>query len=510
MVKWVISLCLFFSSLPAWGFLNPSLEIELKHTVSEYGKPVYLKIISLDVKSDLSRLQLGELSNQFAIASRDFESEILNPDSTLSHQAGGTDPARHTRQMIRLKLYPRRIGRLQIPGFQLDKAISNPQILTITNAVSKGNAILLKSHISSEDVWQRQQILVSLTLNTAEEFATVNLPETPVDGVEITALPVKRNWEKNGKDGSSTITTGWSILPLRSGQSEIELPPVEYHLNGVVRRVFYLPKIKLNIRPLPSYLPPTIPVGIVDISSSISPEGWLYNDELAYLNITIKSKALTPYWLPPVLRQVHSDDDIQFFPATSVRSMQPDTEGVHGQVRHSIPFKPLTTGFTRIPIIQVQYFDPESGRLETLIHRTKRSFSIGALSRFIVLLLFVVLFLFLAKAFFHRVARYQRYRKHHQQAVFQIRQARSAAEALKGLRAAGLAEGWPQNISLTDWLAHWKMKYRTSAEFDQSIQSLALIYYGNTEETRQKKNVSTLVSVLAEHVASPQPATAKK
>ncbi len=505
-------LCFILLLFPVLAVAKPSLVTELKQATVEYGRPVYLKIIAEELKGDLSLLQLDALSTQFAIDNRDFETEIFEQNKELQEpQRKEIGSAAITRQILRLKMYPRKTGKLLIPAFTLDKNRSDEKELTILEASNKGTNILLESKLSSTEVWQREQILISLTLSTAEEFATIKSGDLPVDGIEITALPVKRVWIENENGGKSRITAGWSLLPLRPGSSEIELPPIEYHLSGVVRRVFHLPKVKLKVRPLPSYLPPTIPVGKVDIHSSITSEGLvskrlLYTDDLAYWNISIKSKSLSPYWLPPILRQIKSSDSIQFFPAISHRSMQPDHMGVHGRVDHTVPFKPLKNGFTDIPSLKIQYFDPATGRLETLVHAAEKPFSAGIISRLLAILLLSVFILALLIAVFHHLRKRIRYRKLHQQAISLIRQASTCKDVIAGLRLAGSAEGWPANLSLTDWLARWKKKYQSGPELDQALESLALLHYGHENEMNSQKKWQTTnidQSELAGRLASP-------
>jgi hypothetical protein len=504
MVKQLKILCLILLLYPVLAVAKPSLEIELRQATVEYGRPVYLKIIAEGLKADLSLLQLDPLSAQFAIDSRDFESEIIQQHKEVQQQQNKEKgSAAITRQTLRLKMYPRQTGKLLIPAFTLDKISSDEKELKIIDAMNKGTNILLDSNLSSTKVWQREQILVSLTLSTAEEFATIKLGDMPVDGIEITALPVKRVWTENENGGKSTITAGWSLLPLRPGSSEIELPPIEYHLSGVVRRVFHLPKVKLKVRPLPSYLPPTIPVGKINIHSSITSEGLtskrlLYTDDLAYWNISIESKSLTPYWLPPILRQIQSSDSIQFFPATSHRSMQPDNMGVHGQVNHTIPFKPLKNGYIDLPSLKIQYFDPTTGRLETLVHPAKKPFSAGIISRLLAILLLAVIILTLLVAIFRHLRKRIRYGRLHQQAMERIRQANTPRDVVTGLRLAGVAEGWPANLSLTDWLARWKKKYQSDPALDQTLESLALLHYGDENEMDSQENRLTTNIDLAE------------
>lgn len=486
--------------LPLYAFSMPSLEIEVKNSVVEYGRPVTLTLTAVGLNKDLSLLRLDNLTSSFYIESRDLESEKLE----LVDEETGDEIFQ---QRLKLKMYPRQTGKLLIPAFTLEEVSSNQLELTILEARNSGHSIQLDSTTSSTQVWQREKILISLTLYTADEFATVKLAQQAVAGVEITALPVSRVWNENKNGGLSTIKTGWSLLPLRPGNSEIELPAVEYHLNGVVRRVFHLPNLKLNIRPLPSYLPPTIPVGKIKISSSISVRNsestrLLYTDELAYWNVSIESKSLTPYWLPPVLRQIKPGKDISFFPAISTRSMQTDESGVNGRVSHSIPFKPLANGYTDIPSLEIKYFDPLTGRLETLVHQTEPSFSFGIFSRITVTLFFVVFILVLARQIFAYITGRIRYRKKRQQAVLKIRQANTTKDAVIGIRMVSKTEGWPANISLTNWLQRWKKQYHSAPELDGIIQSLSLMHYDSKNKVNLQENLGEITARLAKFVAT--------
>jgi hypothetical protein len=368
---------------------RPSLEVQLKKSSGELGRPVYLKIIGEELKTDLSKLSLHSLNEQFVLDSKDLDTEIVVKTYANGKQKNN---ALLRRQTLSLKLYPRHTGELLIPSFSIDKHSSTEKTIKIQHAATDGELISMDWNLTSSEVWQREQIIVSLTLTTPEEFAIIKLAKQSVDGIEITPLPVNREWIEDEQGGRSKITAGWSLLPLKSGNLEIDLPAIEYHLSGVIRRTFYLPKIKLKIRPLATYLPPTIPVGKVNIKSSITPAGILNTNDLAYWNISIESKSLTPYWLPPVLRQIKSNDNIFFFPATSKRSMHPDSSGVRGRVNHTIPFKPLSNGLTNLPSLKIQYFDPTTGKLESVVQQTKRPISMGNATR--ILAIFILLNLY--------------------------------------------------------------------------------------------------------------------
>jgi len=277
---------------------------------------------------------------------------------------------------------------------------------------------------------------------------------------------------------------------------EIDLPAIEYHLSGVIRRIFYLPKIKLAIRPLASYLPPTIPVGKVKIKTSITPAGMLNTNDLAYWNISIESESLTPYWLPPVLRQIKSNDNILFFPATSKRSMHPDSRGVHGRVNHTIPFKPLSNGLTNLPGLKILYFDPATGKLESVVHQEKRPISMGYATRILAIFILLVVLLYLCRRLYQYIHSHVKYRNQRLNALEMIKQAKTKEDVLAGLRLLARAEGWPANLTLSKWLECWQIKYLAEPQLKECIQSLSNYCYGLAQEISLQAIISSLVKLL--------------
>jgi hypothetical protein len=476
---WLLLPCLL---LPFSAIAESSLDIELKKTTVELGRPVYLKIIGHDLQTDLAELPLTALESEFAVASADLNSESITVFNIKRHQDKAVQ-----RQVLSLKLYPRKTGALSIPVFTIDKVNSEAQIIHVEEARSNGRDISLAWKLSSTRAWQREQILVHLTLTTADEFASLEYLEQPVAGFEATPLPVTRKWIDSKDGGHSVITAGWALLPLKPGSVAIELPPLQYRLGGVTRRMFYAPKTTVLIRPLPVYLPPTIPVGRIEISSSVSPAGWLYTDELAYWELTLSSQTLSPYWLPPILRQLESaDQSIQFFPATSKRSSNPDDAGVNGKVEHLIPFKPLHNGLTKLPLLQVQYFDPLSGKIETAVHRPERSFAASSTVRISGLLLLLAITLKLMIWLYRSGQQKVHYRKQKNLAISQTKKANSARDLIFGLRQVAIAEGWSGNLCLGDWLQLWQQKYQADERLQDDLKILTALLYGNKEDTDKR------------------------
>jgi hypothetical protein len=222
----------------------------------------------------------------------------------------------------------------------------------------------------------------------------------------------------------------------------------------------------------------------------------LNTNDLAYWNISIESESLTPYWLPPVLRQIKSNDNILFFPATSKRSMHPDSKGVHGRVNHTIPFKPLSNGLTNLPGLKIQYFDPLSGRLESVIHQTRSPISTGNAIRILAIFILLVALFYLWKKLYQYIQCRVKYRNWRMNAIKLIKEAETKEDVLAGLRLFGKAEGWSANLTLTEWIEHWQMKYKTEPQLKECIQSLSDYCYGLAKENALQAIISSLTELL--------------
>lgn len=484
---------------------KPFLETHVKNTTIELGRPVYIKIIAEELETDLSTLPLQALSENFVLASKDLDTEILKQSNEESKQSRKTT---NRRQTLSLKLFPRQRGEFLIPVFSIENISSDEQVIKVEDATTGGDKISFDWSLSSSSAWQREQIIIFLTITTPEEFANVKLVRQTVDGMELTPLPVTREWIKEKQNGQSKISTGWSLLPLQAGNLNIDLPAVEYNLSGIKRRTFYLPEIKLAIQPLPTYLPPTIPVGEIQIETSVTPNGMLKKDELAYWNLSIKSSSLTPYWLPPLLRQVKSDNHIQFYPANSKRSIHPDSTGANGRVDHTVPFKPLRNGITCLPDLKIQYFDPVIGKLETARHKTDCSISSGTAVRILLILILAALLLFLSGMVFQYWIKKIRYGRSRQSALAVIRRASTETDLLAGIRQLASVEGWPSNITLSEWLKHCQEKYISDNNLEKSLQELSCNYYGSRDHFKLHNNQDSRFQIIqcaiVEQMTSPK------
>ena len=176
--------------------------------------------------------------------------------------------------------------------------------------------------------------------------------------------------------------------------------------------------------------------------------------------------------------------------------MHPDSSGVHGRVNHTIPFKPLSNGLTNLPSLKIQYFDPTTGKLESVVHRSKRPISMGNPTRILAIFILLVILIYLWKRLYRYIHSRVIYRNRRHNALEMIKGATTKDDVLTGLQLLAGAEGWPANLTLSKWLECWQTKYLTEPQLNESIQSLSDFCYGLTKETTLQAIIASLTRLL--------------
>lgn len=450
-----LALGLMWMGLPL-AALAGDLPLTLDHARIERGRWAVAEIRAPADAPPLADLDLAPWETAFHIERLDGQ--------TASGQA----------QRLRLRLHPRRTGSLILPPLHFHGRQTSPARLEVVADHPRGDPVVLTHTISATTAWERQQIRLMVTVITPDEFASLRSGELRLPDFAVTPLPARR--EPLTQDGQRRfrLQLGWALYPLHPGQPRLELPPVEYRLGGGTERRWYLPRVKLAVRPLPAWLPPTIPVGTVTLDSRVEPDWpWLRTGRLATWEIVLRSPDMPPAWLPPVLRQIRSSADLRVFPATTRRSLTPDQAGVHGQVIHRLPFKPLTDGPVALPTLRLRWFDPRDGRLHTREYSPARPWAL----RLPLQLLLLALVLLLARPPLRRlIARLQRFRRRRlllREANTAIARAESPLALREALRLHAEAMGWPRNLTLREWCRRWQAGHAVGPDFAARLQRLS-------------------------------------
>ena len=441
-------------------------------TESVIGRPIHVDVYGISLNSKIENLDLSKLNDNFGVVS-DYVIQNIS-DNRWPHEQV---------QILKLKLYPRHTGLITIPSLVSKNAISK----TIPVLISKDGIDPPKLILSSKKPYEQQQIIAEISVNSIDPTSRLSINDSlTINGFEITPLSFNRS--KN-KDGTYLLSIGLAVTPLKIGKQKIEIPPVKYSVSGVFRKLFYLPINIIDVKELPSYLPPTIPVGKIDIQSKQSTKWLLNTNTLSYWKIKISGNVSNPYRLPAILRQITSNKSIKFLPAKSERTIELKDNNLISIVNHSIPFKILKNGFVKLPQLKINYFDPGNGKITTMTYSSNNILSLNLFWRSVFILSISLILIYLSRIIYTNIQIVRRSRLKREQALHILKNGNTAENLREAMKLLAEAENWPSNTTLEQWSVFWKEKYQTKSNYNNFISSLSSCFYGS-DKNMNIKNLS--------------------
>ena len=319
--------------------------------------------------------------------------------------------------------------------------------------------------LEDAQVWQRERTTVTVEVQSTDRFATLEASLPRIDGVDVQALPATN---EAGTDGKRILRLTWQLAAHTPGKQTIRLPTIRYNLNGRDAAQWQPPVQTLDVQALPPYLPPTIPVGNVEIESHIEPSGVLQPGHLAYWHIRLHSDAVNTAQFPPILKQMRSSG-VELFPA---KVDKPASDGGQYRLEYHIPFKPQSSGRLDLPTLQWHWFDPETARLEHRQYTPPRPWVLGWVIRTVLILLVSLLLLGAVLSVGKRAKqRWQQWRT--TQHVWQAVQGSSDPQTVRqAMRDCALAHTWPDNFSTRQWLTYWEQRYGKTAALRTRLEAV--------------------------------------
>lgn len=470
-------LVLLFMLLPASAYCNAGLSLQLEQDTQQLGRAFNARLIASDIDNKLSTIDLSALRKDFGIIIKEYSADTGKANKI-------------PRQQLLLELYPRHSGFLHIPELSFESAVSAPIDVEVSTAQGASGPIQVEYEVSTSNPWQRQQVLVNVKVTSPDKFSHLSSEDMPYKDGETLQIPATKELH----DGAAQLKVGWVVFPLRAGLQTLSLPSVFYHLQGGIERRFFLPDIQLNIKPLPGYIPPLMPVGRVTIDSSIDSNRFLTTGETYHWNVRLESPDLLSHLLPPILRQINSDKNIHFLSAQSQRQQNISGQGSHGEVIHSIPFQSLTTGSLVLPALRIQYFDPELGRVSVADYSPPQRWSVALHWQLLAVVLSLLALSFIMRSFW----KYWSRQRHRYLFIKEARQhlisARNNNDLREAMRLIARAERWPENTSIATWAELWNQDYSPSATTVSEDLSRTCYSPMKTDIEDIRQNLLTLIT----------------
>ena len=326
---------------------------------------------------------------------------------------------------------------------------------------------------SAQHVWQRQQVLITLEVLTDDPFSRLEVEEFQQKGFSIRAFPLKRVEAKT----TTRLILKWLVFPFMAGKQVLKLPEIVYRPNRGRKQKLSLEDIEIQVRKLPIYIPPTMAVGKIQLKS-IWKNAWFINTQaLTEWQIQVIGTNVAQQTMPPIKRQILSNKSLKIFPIQATSKVLQTESGIINQRTYKIPFKALENGKLNLPVVEVQYFEPESGKLQNTSITPP---FVVALNQGLFWFLFLIaalisLFVFIKLLLLLINFSVKYYRE--KQAIKLLDKAKNYSQLRSAVIQLSVVEGWSDNLSLPKFLQVWEKKFGKAPRLEEKLEKLQRQYF---------------------------------
>jgi hypothetical protein len=437
------------------GYASSGLEVKLSADRIELGKPVWLQISSASTSPSLHLIDLGNLQQDFHI-DKPVEADDL-PDSM--------------RQSWKWRLYSYDTGKKSVPELHFDGLRSKPLQLTVTPAIDDktGTEISLASTVSEKQPWMRQQVLFSYRAKTKMSRAQFRIGSPNNGNFLVESLLTEQTSAGSGKDQLHYYQLGWAFFPIKQGKQTVILPPLELVRDGVMTHRFYHQPLRLDVKPLPAYLPATIPVGRIELNIT-RPYRLFLQDNLENIQLSVIGSNTLATSLPDIRNQLTSNADLRIYPDSPTSKQTISDGGIVSRIDYRIPVKAPVQGLTTTGEIRTSYFDPKTGTLETSQYSGFTIFVINKWLAWLLIIFLITFLVYLVIRLGRKLVVYIQKLYGYRKSIKILISSNEVFELRKALACVARAEGQPQNMTLLAW---YKAVIKIPRENDQDILNLA-------------------------------------
>ena len=311
---------------------------------------------------------------------KDFYIEDMSRDS--EHLPGG-----YIKTTQYLRLYPKTTGVKTLHAIVQGGAIARPVDINIRPLIR--NNINGAPHWKTppKAIWQGETITVSIVQNLMSENNQIKTEEA-----RFTGFSVLHSWQESQYiNGIKTVQLNWQLKAQNYGHFSLEAPSVVQR-GSRGRWRFYLPAIKIIVKPVPAYIPATVPVAKAEVSSKLER---LNNQPFWQLSIKTRGyQAEEIYGIRSRLaKMAHTTPERVKFTANELLT-NTGKQSVQSW-RVAVPTWTIPLKNTHLSI---DYFDPELGQLKQVQVQLPSVWYFPVLAQY---LLFILLLLIISMSGFY-------------------------------------------------------------------------------------------------------------
>ncbi len=472
-------LCIIVFNSRAEQTSNP-IVLTVKNKQIQYGKNFifYLKInknIKIDIATFLK--PLSDLLNISIVNSKDTSNNII----------------------YKIKASTRHIGTFNTASLKWKNFHTQPLSLEVTQPLSSNGTIITVSQLKTNRTpWEREQTRILIEITTKDKNIILNSKNIIQDGVESYQLKHSVITEIQNGETIYKHTIGWAAFFLYKQKTEIELPEVEYLKNSIPLYKFHFKKLTFEVKDLPIYISPTTPIGGIKLEARYIdiPITFMQPKSTAIIQYNLSAQGIPAKWLPSIFQLYNNNTqtNIQYSPSATKLLTTIDSSNIYGEKMVDIAFTPTGNGYAPFKNIKIQYFNPETGRLETLHFEHQK---LLLLNWFLQILLFVFIAIVIFKLLISSIVLFnQLWLKYKYQRLFlrTIQQANTVYEIKAALKLFSKSENWPTNISIGKWLLKYRSKYYVTNNIVNAFENVNNMLYSKevTDENSVLLNKNTI------------------
>ncbi len=481
MVNRLILISFFLASLLLGSaFENASAEIiiDLDRKQVELGSSIKVTLYSIDSNKKITSIDFSPWEKEFSLIT----------DYSISNSEDPRWPEKNV-QVLRLKLYPRKVGVLALPSLKSGDSQTSISQITVVSKKTSPPVITF----SNPAPLQRETFYLDIRVLTPKANARLELDSfTNQKGYIIEPLPFRRIKKASGQ---YQLNLRIAVLIPVSGKKTLQLPVLRYSVSGVLRKKFYLPDQTISVQPVAAYVPPTIPVSRVKIDYEPDKNLIWKIDSVYSLDIEVKANTLSPRFLPPVLRYLKSSSEIEFLPANIERKTIKTPTAITSIARYHVPLRILKSGYRTFPEINIHYLDPATATLGSKIFRLQSVLALNALLRFILsaLALFIIaIVIFSTKNY---ILKHLLQRQYWTRAVRKLQQAENMLDIQQAITLFKKSRRQPQNTTIHQWCQQLLQQGFEPGAIENIDLKLNNLFYAD-RKTSVQESANTLLKAL--------------
>lgn len=351
-----LSLSLFLVCLICSGFTlaAPQLQVKVGKTTSLPGEPVLVEFKAIDFPESLSSMNMDKLKQDFNIfsVSSNVQTQKLKGRALKI-------------ETMSLTLYPLHSGKLRLPALSFHGKQSRALEIAIGEAGKQTPQVTFKTVIDTSNPVVRQAFTLTLEILDDGSRQWTAPPELEATGLYQHRLAETQREESIAGVRYTIHRYAWSLMPLRDGKLKISFPMLDAFKFGVRLR-YPVAAVKLDAAPVPAYLPVHVPIGKPEVILEPLPAELALNRPINWA-FSVSATGLSAEGISKLLSVLHSNESIRFYPPEISADANNRATTAAQLLRVTLPLVPLRTGKLTLPDINLPYYDPERGMIQSVL-----------------------------------------------------------------------------------------------------------------------------------------------